>query len=547
MDQVSVYEDTISLDLSSVTEVIIDFHEKFSIDATQKMMRNLAAGKSADQAKTMITYLEKRLSTADEPKDEKTDDDLHGRGVLEMTQNQIIKCGKVMVAVVNSGIDLPAFSNEIISIVGMDDNKIRSLRTIKEQVFTQPDQSVFKLKAKIMVNEFAYNSIPAPSDDQIEEYKIRVQNEKDIEFMDAYEKWQSNINQQNRAKEDLFEIVSDKEKLVVLEIVVQALISAGVIIVSKIKRALKDYPKIVKKMKGSVSVGDKRITDPYSSDNLSGLYAKLHDEYGSNSIVSFSSSLVGMLRKKASNDEIRADPMTPIMYAEAYMKEWEQRDLFKMMTPDIFFSAITMNMIPSNTELYRNVTTEFLKHQKELLKNPASDEYENFNFIKSYIKDVFCQSKEMIESANYEKVPDSRGGNNNGSNRNRNYSTNYNNSNSRGGYETAASVQEIPKNNYSPRVIAQSENIGKEITRGDNRGIVIKDRKYPYTATRNPCPKCSGSQGGHEPKCWMYQCQKCKLFGHKADFCVQVQREAAHSTASSGVLNTADGDEELQK
>ena len=36
MDQVSVYEDTISLDLSSVTEVIIDFHEKFSIDATQK-------------------------------------------------------------------------------------------------------------------------------------------------------------------------------------------------------------------------------------------------------------------------------------------------------------------------------------------------------------------------------------------------------------------------------------------------------------------------------------------------------------------------------
>ena len=139
MDQVSVYEDTISLDLSSVTEVIIDFHEKFSIDATQKMMRNLAAGKSADQAKTMITYLEKRLSTAAEPKDEKTDDDLHGRGVLEMTQNQIIKCGKVMVAVVNSGIDLPAFSNEIISIVGMDDNKIRSLRTIKEQVFTQPD------------------------------------------------------------------------------------------------------------------------------------------------------------------------------------------------------------------------------------------------------------------------------------------------------------------------------------------------------------------------------------------------------------------------
>ena len=96
---------------------------------------------------------------------------------------------------------------------------------------------------------------------------------------------------------------------------------------------------------------------------------------------------------------------------------------------------------------------------------------------------------------------------------------------------------------YSPRVIAQSENIGKDITRGDNRGIVIKDRKYP----RNPCPKCSGSQGGHEPKCWMYQCQKCKLFGHKADFCVQVQREAAHSTASSGVLNTADGDEELQK
>lgn len=546
MDLVSEFEDTISLDLSSVTEVVINCHEKFSIEQTQKMIRKLAAGKSADQAKTMISYLEKRLSTADESKEEKTDDDLHGRGVLEMIQNAVIKCGKVMVAVVNSGIDLPAFSNEIISSVGMDDHKIRSLKTIKEQVYTQPEQSVYKLKAKILVSNYTYNSPQVHSADEIEEFKIRTQNEKDIEFMEAYELWQLNISKQNQAKEDLFGMVSDKEKLVVLEIVVQALISASVVIVSKIKRALKDYPKIVKKLKGSVSVGEKRITDPYSSDNLSGLYAKLHDEYGSNSIVSFSTSLVGMLRKKASADEIKADPMTPIIYAEAYMKEWEQRDLFKMMTPDIFFSAITMNMIPSNSELYRTLTTEFLKHQKDLLKSKSSDEYENFNFIKSYVKDVYCQSKEMIQSASDEKQSDLRGGkdsyNNPSSQRNR-YGTN------RSGYETAASVQENSKNGNSFKIISESENIGKEITRADNRGIIYKDRKFPYTATKNPCLKFSDSNGAHELKCWMYQCQKCNLFGHRAVFCVQIRREAAHSSANSGVeiSETADDDEELQE
>lgn len=128
-----------------------------------------------------------------------------------------------------------------------------------------------------------------------------------------------------------------------------------------------------------------RIIDPYASDNLSGLCAKLHTEYGSNSIVSFSTSLVCMLRKKVSHDEIKADPMAPINFAEAYMKEWEQRDLFKMMDPDIFFSAITLNMIPANIDLYKNVTTEFLKNQKELLKQKTSDEYANFSFIKSFL------------------------------------------------------------------------------------------------------------------------------------------------------------------
>lgn len=546
MDQISEFEDTISLgDLSTATEAIIDFNEKFSIDETQKMIRRLAAGKSADQAKTMITYLEKRLSSADESIEENTVDDLHGRGVLEMVQNQIIKCGKVMVAVVKSGIDLPTFSNEIISNVGMDDRRIRSLKTTKEQVYTQPDQNIFKLKAKIMVNAYEYNSNPVHSEDEIKEYKIKVENDQDVEFMKAYEKWQSDINQQNQAKEDLYDLVSEKEKLVVLEIVVQALISAGVIIVSKIKRALKDYPKIIKKLKGSVNVGDKRITDPYASDNLSGLCAKLHAEYGSNSIVSFSTSLVSMLRKKASNDEILADPMTPIIFAEAYMKEWEQRGLFGMMTPDIFFSAMTLNMIPSHSELYRNVTTEFLKNQKELVKNPSSDEYANFNFIKSYVKDVYCQSKEMME-LNSDNQPEVRGGSNRAGQRHR-----YSSNNSSGGHETAASVQENSKNTSSNsfKIISQNENIGKEITRADNRGVIIRDRKYPYTATKNPCPKCSGSNGGHEPRCWMYSCQKCKLFGHKAEFCVQVQREAAHSSSNSGIENqvAADSDEEFQE
>lgn len=124
------------------------------------MIRKLAAGKSADQANTMKTYLEKRLSTADESIEEKCDDDLHGRSVLEMIQNQIIKCGKVMVAVVKTGIDLPVFSNEIIGNVGLDDNRIRTLKTVKDQIYTQPDRSIFKLKAKILVNNFAYKSNP---------------------------------------------------------------------------------------------------------------------------------------------------------------------------------------------------------------------------------------------------------------------------------------------------------------------------------------------------------------------------------------------------
>lgn len=241
--------------------------------------------------------------------------------------------------------------------------------------------------------------------------------------------------------------------------------------------------------------------------------------------------------------------MTPIIYTEGYMKEWEQRGLFKMMTPDMFFSAITINMIPTNSELYKNVTTEFLKHQRELLKQKSSDEYENFNFIKSYIKDVYCQSKEMIESANYEKTPDSRSGSSYDVHRNKNYHTN---SKSHGGYETAASVQEATSNtkSYQPNLIVQSENIGRQIFRGDNRGVVINDRKYPYTATKNQCPKCSGSQEGHEPRCFMYQCHKCNLYGHKAEVCVQVIREAAHSTTSSGVQNHStadDSDEEMQK
>lgn len=42
-------------------------------------------------------------------------------------------------------------------------------------------------------------------------------------------------------------MINDKEKLVVLEIAVKALITVRVIIVSKIKRAIKDYPNIILK------------------------------------------------------------------------------------------------------------------------------------------------------------------------------------------------------------------------------------------------------------------------------------------------------------
>ena len=542
--------DTLSTigDFSSVTEVIMDISESFSIDETRKFIIRLAAGKSADQAKTMITTLEKRLQSAEEPKEEITEDDLHGRSVLEMAQNQITKVGKVMIAVVNSGINLPAFSNEIITSVGFDENEIRNLKTIKEQIFPQPDIQIYKMKAQILVDEFAYNAANVHSEDEVKEFKITTENQFNKEFMKAYEKWEANIEIQNNSKKALFELANKKEQLVVIEIVIQALISSAVVIVSKIKRAVKNYPKIVKKLKGAIIVGEKRITDPYSSDNLSGIYAKLRDEYGSNSIVSFSTSLVSMLSKKTSFEDIKCDPMTPIIYAEAYMKEWEQRDLFKMMTPDMFFSAIVMNMIPPKSELYKNVTTEFLKHQKELVKNPSNDEYENFNFIRTYIKDVYGPSKELIESsADSKQYTSKSSGNNSGAQR-----TKYISSNSSGlRLESAAAAQDNERKNLSYKFISQGENIGKEITRGDMRGIIIKDKKYPYTATKIACPKCTAISGAHSPKCWISQCNKCKLFGHKSENCVQVLREAAKvaTTTNSGVQQTGftEDDEEIHE
>ena len=56
-----------------------------------------------------------------------------------------------------------------------------------------------------------------------------------------------------------------------------------------------------------------------------------------------------------------------------------------------------------------------------------------------------------------------------------------------------------------------------EATRADNLAITSRSgSKYPYTATKLPCPGCT-----HLPRCSTFKCKLCNMLGHSAGQCHQ--------------------------
>eukprot|EP01034_Spumella_vulgaris_P034105 gene34105-42053_t len=563
--------------------------------AAAGMSSDLAA-KSGDSIKAKIdgidiTASKTQLATA------KLTQTSFGRGAVEGIQNMMRVCGEAFTAVVKTDLNLDLFLSEIHSANAEIDSKVVKLERDLVKPMTKPDRSVFEMEATVthadallelrakfkerydawyvkttndnigtkdegsLLASFEKSEIFA----DFEEAKKELWYDSDLgwkrQFLIENKEYNEAVSAQANKKSELDNLKAKLKKDVILEQVVGAMQLGLGRAASKLKSAVKEYPSIVERLKTKVRLPctGATIFDPHTSNNLSGMYEMMYQDYSKASLVIFSRMLLDWVDHSVSLERCDSFPLQVVNDADQTLKSWYQLDLWHYMNLDRFSVVMMLKSMDKDSRLREDALKELFAFIRKLegsfgeeaYNEIADSEMPMYTYLSDWIRDEYNPAKNFDEASLSKRKgkgdkptqqPPAAGNKNNYPRRNQlgESAASAEGAENKGGgqQKNATSVQNGGKSMDAMKLA--SGPYSKEVTRADWLYCVAQDgRKHLYTATSQRCPNCTGEKKHAYPACCLSKCS-CGLFGHKTQDCKQNTKMGN----SAMVINEGDFEEE---
>jgi hypothetical protein len=418
---------------------------------------------------------------------------------------------------------------------------------------------------------FESSSFSDQLNNEYSKIKLVIEREFDSKFIEAYDQHEKVTAIAKNEKIKMEMLKKEQKRYIALEAVSTAINTAMSMIVTKIKAAVFDYPVIRTKLQQRFELPSGEILiDPYTSDDLTGIYGLLVKEYGKATLILFCNMLMDLLNYHLP-ETAKDRPEIAVNEINRQLKSWEQLNLFDYMDKDKLFTISLLKSFPQNSEARVKGVMEVFHYVHKCEKNEVvpSTDMPIYNYLTSWLTEKFIKAREF---GKHSGVHPKQGYNNNQSNfnntpQNNNYNNNKVNNGKGGHYQQAANAEAMianqqqqglgkppsnnagSNNNNNNNVNTRStmngnsnhsnnnkskgnyieltpakNNYNREVTR-DDKVFVIDNHtgtKKLYTATKIQCLKCNeGKQPHDKPRCYIGMCNKCNLYGHRDYECRQ--------------------------
>ena len=344
--------------------------------------------------------------------------------------------------------------------------------------------------------------------------------EKYLEELALYQNYVKNAKVLERKKKQL---KSDQEKKLILNIHMQGILSAIGRILTKIKNAVQTSSRIKGILEGIIKIEQtgERIHNSFETNNISGIYQALYDNYGKANFVTFTNDFLSTMSIAIDQLAAKNDPMKAVQKVELMFATWEVMSYWGYMSKDIFWTGILLNSFPKGAEIREKLifeTNKFIR-QKEVNERDVNDsDMPVYDHLRDYIKTI--QDSQELHGQRTGVKEYNNDGKQTASTQQRNGGYNFN---ARGKHES---------NLESAAVAEDEQQRTTQFTGEVDRALGVmsysnEGKRRPYTATKKHCTECSqakhnaGAKTSHAPMCYLGQCHRCNNFGHQQKDCKQ--------------------------
>ena len=292
------------------------------------------------------------------------------------------------------------------------------------------------------------------------------------------------------------------------------------------------YSFIREKLAKNVIVNGDSIVQPLATENLSGMFALLHQEYNKITMGAFCDYLMALMSESSSKEESSKNPQVQLKRMDKHLKMWLDMDLEKFMTPDHLFTICLLRSYHPDTVIRSDGVRHILEYSRRLETDitlkAAVGEYANmplYTELVRWINDVHVKSMQFSNSAKGSPANTMPNAPHTSQSDKKSPSLELaaTATSATGASATAASENTNgPRRNQRPYFHPRN----KTYASGPYHAEVYRTSDlygksgFPYQALTNPCVSCN-----HIPRCLGKQCPKCHYWGHNATDCCQVVRK----------------------
>lgn len=344
--------------------------------------------------------------------------------------------------------------------------------------------------------------------------------EKYLEELASYQDYVKKSKALERKKKQL---KTDQEKKLILNIHMQGILSAIGRILTKIKNAVQTSSRIKGILEGIIKIEQtgERVHNAFETNNISGIYQALYDNYGKANFVTFTNDFLSTMSIAIDQLASKTDPMKAVQKVELMFATWEVMSYWSYMSKDIFWTGILLNSFPKGAEIREKLifeTNKYIRQRENHDRDVGDGDMPVYDHLRDYIKtiqdsqELHGQRSGMKESNTDGKQPAST----------QQRSSGYN-----------FTTRGKPESNLESAAVAEDEQQRTTQFTGEvDRALGVmsysnEGKRRPYTATKKYCAECyqakynAGVRTNHAPMCYLGQCHRCNNFGHQQKDCKQ--------------------------
>ena len=303
-------------------------------------------------------------------------------------------------------------------------------------------------------------------------------------------------------------LIRERKKLIsnmiVKEILLKTYVDANFQLIGKINDAVLQFPQLKVALNGTTTIKatNEKIVSPLASYKLAGVMAILYEQFRKQGIVSLTTSLVTAFEYKLTEREVSTDCTLALQICDKMLSDWVRKDLFSQITMDQLMCSVLINCIPKGSvrnSLFAEVDSYNLRLQND--DTVAEDESKDLQLYYR-LSQVLKLRKQRQDFPNNKNAQDK-------------YKRDQIENAAAG--EIADSVSLYTSEVLKSRGITYKDKQDRIHTYiAVSKKSLICDKCYPESGSANTCEK-----NGKVKQCYAIQCNTCKLFGHKSEFCKQ--------------------------